>query len=1007
MGSITSGIGLVSGIDIQGLVDRLIAVEARPRDQLLARVGNLDAQRTAFLDISARITALLTNVRTLTKLSSFNAAKAASSNSDVLGVSVGENASPGSYRFRVLSLASTHQVISNGFRSRTAALNPGTLTIESSKGRVNPTTTLAELNGLRGVSRGSFSITDAAGHEAKISTTDITTVSDLLDRINDAGIDVAARIEGDAIKLTETTGGQVRVREVNGGKVAADLGFGLGNQLGAGSLTGSDVLYLDQDVDLARLNDGRGLRTNVAGGDFTISGAGFAGFDVALNATLTTDTRLERLNRGEGVDLGTIRVTKGGEVYDVDLSSATTIGEVKDQLEAAVPGLVVTLASSRLNLSTTGDTDEAKALKIEDLNGGTTAADLGIVGDADDGSIRGGDLLHFETLADVVSAINYASGNDGAVTARIEGTRIVLDGAGDFTLAAANGSHALADLGLAEGDYTAAEGARSNRLIAGMDSVLLRSLNGGKGYELGTIQIDANGQSATVDLTGAESLRDVIDRINDAAEANNLGIEAAYDGSGTRFALRNLSSGDAVSVSDITGTFAAQTGINRSATELRSDNLQRQYIATNTALSSLNDGAGVRLGTIKITNSLGASKQIDFGSGTYSSLNDIIKRINEESEFGISARINDTGDGLLIEDSTNGGETFKIEDVSGTTARDLNLTRTASDGKIDGSFELNITVEAGDTLSSLVTRINDQKSLANASIFSDGSAGSPFRLSLTSRKTGEAGELLIDGSSLGLDFSTLSSARDAKVALGEDDANGVLITSSSNTITDAVPGLTLDLLAANENPVTVTVSEDLGSLVSSISGLVKSFNDVLDRIKTLSGYNAETETGGVLLGDSSVRAVESRLLRLITGTVSGAPGGIRRLSEVGIRLSEGKLTFDETKFRDAYAADPQGVTSFFTDETNGIAKKMESEIERLTDDSTGLLPAREKALENQKTLLNDRVDVLNDRLLRRRDQLLRQFLSMEQALSSLQSQQTALSQLSALSSSYSTGGSGG
>ena len=135
MGTIFSGVGLISGIDIQSLVNQLMAIEARPRDLILQRAGRIDAQRTAFLDISARITALLGNVRSLTDRSFFEATRSTSSNPDALTAIAGAGTTPGSYNFIVRSLATSHQLVSRGFHARDVGLTPGTFTIESAKAR--------------------------------------------------------------------------------------------------------------------------------------------------------------------------------------------------------------------------------------------------------------------------------------------------------------------------------------------------------------------------------------------------------------------------------------------------------------------------------------------------------------------------------------------------------------------------------------------------------------------------------------------------------------------------------------------------------------------------------------------------------------------------------------------------------------------------------------------------------------------------------------------------------
>lgn len=1006
MGTITSGIGLISGIDIQSLVDQLIAIEARPRQRLLARVGNIDAQRTAFLDLSARLSAMLSRVRSLTRPSFFQASSANSSNPAALSATASEGAVPGSFQFIVRSLATTHQLVSRGFSDPTAPIEPGTLTLESGRARVNRQTELSALNGFAGVQRGRFEITDGSGATAVISIVDAVNVSDVVDKINAARIDVRAALNGDAIVLTETSNGALRVREVGGGHTAADLGFAAGHATGNGTLRGTNLMVLSNGTPLSALNDGNGIRKALAGGDFNIVGT--ISFDVDLGDLLTDSTRLERLNHGNGVELGRIRITtRDGQSSAIDLRGLQTIGEVKDAIEAAFDpagAVSVISASGRLIVSdTTGG--EVSPFIIEDLDGGRAARDLGIAASVEDDQIDGRDLLFVDTVGDVVNAINQAEGNDGTIVASIsaDGLRIFIDDTGDtaLTFTAIGESQALFDLGLSDEPYTTSQ-VSGRRVIGGIGTTLLHSLNGGRGFETGVIRIDVGGNSANVDLNGLETLGEVIDAINGAA--GNLGIEADYDTTGTRLVVRNAPGGSSsISISDVSGTFAAALGLDRTTgSEIRSDNLQRQYISENTLIEELNAGRGVSLSQFKITDSAGLFTTVDLSIGGINTLRDVIREINlitEEKGLSVTASINENGDGLLLTDTAGGPFELRVEENGGTIARDLNILGESEDGRIDGSFEFHLETSASDTLEDIMRRINEETTLASASLFNDGTAVAPYRLSISSRALGLNGELVIDGSGIGVDFTTLTRAQDASIILGDSAENGVLITSSSNSISGVVEGLTLNLNEVDENPVTVTIERDLDALVAAMSGLVNDFNGLADRIADLSRYDPDTETAGLLLGDGTLRLIESRLFRMFTGVVPGATGSFNRLSQAGIRLSEGaRLSFDEQKFRDAYEANPEQVTDFFTAEGTGVAHRLQEQIEFLTE-AGGLLDRRGDALASQKDILSDRADELTVLLNRKRERLTRQFLAMETALAGLQAQQSALISLASLAAS--------
>lgn len=1027
MSGISSSVGLVSGIDYNAIIERLLAIESRPRDQLLTRISDIQAQQTALSDVSARITSLLSRVQVLSKASSFKTNSATSSNEDVLTASATSSAVPGSYSFTVRSLATTHQAVSRGFQSTTTPLPSGTFTIESAAARVNSDTDLADLNGHAGVQRGSFKLTDSSGQQATIDIGDALTLGDVLDRINESGVGISASIGGDGLVLTDTAGGTgtMRISEVAGGSTAASLGFGIGYSIdtdGDGTLAGTDIMYLSTSSPIAALNDGLGLRSSRAGTDFTIR-VGDQLIDVGLNDVLKTSTSLDRLNHGAGVRLGTIEIqSRSGAVATVDLSTARTIDDVKTAIEGAFSDdrLSVTISGSGLKITDSVELDDDATtydFTITDVSG-YAAHDLGLDETATTSTttkITGRDILHMDTVADVLSAINNAAGNEGAdkqplVLASLseDGQHIVLEnqagGAMVLAVPESSASQALADLGLTAGTYADIGGgavATGARLVSGLDTVLLRSLNGGQGFETGTIQLGTAAGATTVDLTGAETLREVVERMQTAADDAGLGLSVGYDSTGTRLSITNSDgTTGSITISDVTGTFAADTGLAQTASTIKSDNLQRQYISTATALEDLNLGQGVSLGSFTITNANGKTGTVKLTVGTYDTLGDVIDEINR-LDIGVTARINDTGDGLMLVDETGGPGELTVADTSGTAAHDLNILGTAGDGNvIDGSYEFHFDLGGSENLETLVDRINDT-TIASASLLNDGSSSTPYRLSIASQASGACGELILDSGDTELGLTTLSRAQDAKVLYGGSGGTGILLSSSDNSFDDVVDGLTFTAHSVSDSAVTVSIARDTQSVVEALSGFVDNYNTAIDRIDELTDYDAETETASILLGDNSVRMARDRLYRMISGTHGVSGDSIRRFSQVGITLTSGnQLEFDEEKFLKAYNNDPDAVVRFFTDADKGAGTELEEVIDSIVTDTNGLIPSRTSSLSDTQTMLEDRVDQLNDLLDRKQERLLTQFQAMETVLSNLQSQQSALTDLATLASNW-------
>ena len=1013
MGTITSGVGLFSGLDFTSLVDQLMVIESRPRDKLMLRMSSIDAQRTAYMDITARISALLARVSTLTKPSFFQATTAFSSNTDVLSVSTGDGVRPGSYSFTVRSLATTHQIVSRGYTSSDTPVAAGVFTLESAAARVNRETTLEELNGFAGVQRGSFKIMDGDGEEATISIHDAQTIGDVLDRINDADIGVRAELQGETIVLKDTTEGGLglRVREVGDGTTAHDLGFEAGNTYSAeGELQGSEIIYLAEATPLSFLNDGLGIRRAAAGGDFTIQSSDpSVNVTVKLSEIIDDTTRLERLNHARGVELGRIRITtKNGETTELDLTNAKTIGDIKNTIESNVEGVLVVMTGGRLVVSDTTDAENSD-FSIQDVEG-HTARDLGILETTEGTKIDGRQILHVDTLADIIAAINYGDGNrqdddTPVIQASIDpdGKRLIITDNGDGTFPSTvfgeiedSNSKALYDLGFqpgANGSFGAE--IQGERILGGLDTVLLKTLNGGQGFTGGIISISANSVTADVDLSESETLRDAIEQINAASEQFGLGIEAGYDSTGTRLQIAPLLDDSIqISIADVDGNFAASLGIDTDGNRIQSDNLQRQYISETTRLEDLNLGNGVSPGKFTITTSNGMIGTVDLALENAETLQDVIDAINDLN-ISVEARINDTGDGLLIIDNNEGDGSLTIAEKGGTAARDLNILGEFEDKQADGSYEFKIDTSGGDgTLEDVVDKLNET-TLASAHLINDGSSVAPYRLSITSLTSGRAGELIIDDGDTDLNFGTLTRAQDASIYLGDSSEGGILITSSSNTISDVVDGLTLTLTSTDDDPVTITVDHDVESMISVLDGLVEDYNSLLNRIDEISSFNPDTETKGILFADGTLRTVENRVFRAFTGPVPGASGLYTRLSQIGVKYADGRLTFDQEKFREAYESSPEEVNNFFTTAETGLAFQLEETLEHMTE-ADGLIKRRDEALQSQKDLLSDRVDRLSELLAIKRERLLREFQVMEQTLGQLQSQQNALSSMTTL-----------
>ena len=1041
MGTISTGTGLISGLDIQGLVRQLMAIESRPLQLLQQRIAATKQQQTAYLSLSATLLAAKTSVSALSQISLFNKRSATSSDTNVLTATAASGATVGTASFTVRSLVSTQQLVSSGFRDHDSArLGAGELVFETARANVAPATSLAVLNNGAGVRRGVIRITDRSGASADVDLTAAATIDDVLEAINNqSGANVRARIEGDRLVIEDLSGGStsdLRIADLGNGMAAADLG--IAGAASTGTIAGKDLVSLSESTRLSRLNDGIGVRFSNTAADLRISLASGDSFDVDLSTVLSFETHLAQLNDGQGVRLGTIRITnRAGESADVDLSGAETIQDVTDAIAGANIGVTAPsiVGSSIVLMDSTGTT--TSNLKIEDVSG-HAAADLGIVADVAESTVRGADVYRMDTLGALMGAIQYAedqsgNDNDGRLSVSLSENGLVLTdnttGSSPATVTALNDSLAARDLGLLGGFDSSGQLATRN-LIAGLNTVLLSSLKGGQGLAPGALSFTLHDGTTidNLDFSQAQTLSDVVRIVNATGK-----LSAQVDAGGTRLLISDLTTGSGTL--SASGAMADALGLNPNPSgELISGDLQLQYIAETTRLSDLNAGKGISYGRLQITTASGTSATLTISASLHKTVGDVIEAINDLN-MGVVARINANGDGIELQDTTTGtGQLTVAEAGTGTTASDLGLLGKADEsGVLVGSFAKTIEVSATDTLDSLIDKINGARLNVTASLVNDGTGDAPYRMILTSKTAGSQGLVTFSTDISALNLDTLTKSRDAVVVVGDPASpNAVVVNSSSNTIKDLLPGVTLNLVGTSDRPVQVTVARDVESVVSAVKSFIDSFNSAMDQIDQLTSFNSDTQEKGVLFGESTVRQVQSRLFQIISNPVSKADLRYRTLRDVGIMVDSSsgsaRLTLQRTLkggelkdgttigsvdidgeqvLREAIAEDPDSVKKLFalveTDAQKklnyvGVAARFNHELTAMTT-AGGLLPGENDRLQSKVDQFNDKATRMQALLDMKEQRLYAQFQAMETVLAGLQTQQAALASLTQLASS--------
>jgi flagellar hook-associated protein 2 len=234
-----------------------------------------------------------------------------------------------------------------------------------------------------------------------------------------------------------------------------------------------------------------------------------------------------------------------------------------------------------------------------------------------------------------------------------------------------------------------------------------------------------------------------------------------------------------------------------------------------------------------------------------------------------------------------------------------------------------ITIDStNNSLSGIRDAINEAGMGVTASLLNDGDG---YRLVLSSDDTGEDNSLrvLISGDSAGTDVDDLglsqlaydptktagtgkNLAQKLEAQNAELTIDGIAINKSTNSIGDAITGVTLNLLKKSEagSPTTFTVSRDPANVKTAVEGFVKSYNDLAATMKELGGYDFKTQEGGLLLGDTTLRSMQNQARAILTQKLEYADGGVSSLSDIGVSFQrDGTLSINSSKL-DSILADP-------------------------------------------------------------------------------------------------------
>lgn len=323
-----------------------------------------------------------------------------------------------------------------------------------------------------------------------------------------------------------------------------------------------------------------------------------------------------------------------------------------------------------------------------------------------------------------------------------------------------------------------------------------------------------------------------------------------------------------------------------------------------------------------------------------------------------------------------------------------------------GSSPVNITIDSSsNTLAGIRDKINAANAGVTASILTDSSGA---RLVLQSSSTGAANGFRVsvtdsDGESndaTGLSMLGYNPPTNAQGTLNQAGSdlqatiNGASVSSASNTLTDVIEGITLNVSNTTSSTATIVVKRDLAAMNKAISDFVTAYGDLTTYLDQQTSYDAVNKKGQPLQGDRVALSLRSQVREAViaatsaTTTFSGQVGQGSRLADIGITLQrDGKLAIDQTKL-DKSMEKLSDVASLFSKidasntANNGVATRLKSLVNALTG-TDGAVTSRKSGLSSQISRNKDDQERLTDRLTLVEARLRRQYQGLDAKMGQL------------------------
>jgi flagellar hook-associated protein 2 len=295
------------------------------------------------------------------------------------------------------------------------------------------------------------------------------------------------------------------------------------------------------------------------------------------------------------------------------------------------------------------------------------------------------------------------------------------------------------------------------------------------------------------------------------------------------------------------------------------------------------------------------------------------------------------------------------------------------------------------TLAGLSGAINKANAGVTATILNDGTGD---RLVITGNETGAANTVKITATGSLAQFDTTggSMTKSQSAQNAEMTIDGIAVSKPSNTVTDAIKGVTLNLNQTNVgSPVKISLAKDTTAVTNQITAFVDAYNTLATAVNKQTAYNATTKTGAVLNGDAGARSILTSIRAELGKAVTDSTG-LKTLSDIGIAFQrDGTLKLEKPdKLKSALETNFTGVSSLFS-ATDGVATRLTKVTEEMLG-SKGLFKTRTDGLNASISSMDKSMDRMELQLAQTEKRYRAQFTALDTMMTNMQNMSSYMTQ---------------